>query len=116
MARELATELLDWVGLADHMHDFPPTLSDGQKQRIAVARAVINKPLLLIADEPTANLDQEAGYRIIRLLEELNKTGTTIIVATHNKALIDDFGYPELALSQGQLIEQYRGGTNAYAF
>lgn len=114
-ARQHARELLQWVGLENHLNDFPTTLSDGQKQRIAVARAIINRPLLLIADEPTGNLDQDSGYRLIRLFEELNKLGTTIIVATHNKAMIADFSYPELEIVHGQILTRGRGGEESYA-
>ncbi|WP_032112490.1 cell division ATP-binding protein FtsE [Candidatus Paracaedibacter symbiosus] len=107
-SRIYAKELLDWVGLGQHMSDYPAILSDGQKQRVAVARAVIGRPLLLLADEPTGNLDYEAGYRLLRLFEELNKIGTTVIVATHNKNLISEFSYPELELYQGRLISRGR--------
>lgn len=105
-ARQHAQELLEWVGLGQHLNDMPAILSDGQKQRVAIARAVINRPLLLLADEPTGNLDYESGYRLLRLFEELNKIGTTIIIATHNKNLIAEFNYPELELYQGRLITQ----------
>ncbi|MBX3487673.1 MAG: ATP-binding cassette domain-containing protein [Candidatus Paracaedibacteraceae bacterium] len=103
-ARTHAKELLQWVGLGQHLFEMPYTLSDGQKQRVAIARAVITRPLLLLADEPTGNLDHEAGYRLLRLFEELNKIGTTVILATHNKALISEFPYPELELYQGRLV------------
>ena len=103
-ARTHARELLQWVGLGQHLYEMPFTLSDGQKQRVAIARAVITRPLLLLADEPTGNLDYEAGYRLLRLFEELNKIGTTVILATHNKNLIAEFPYPELELYQGRLV------------
>ncbi|AIK96006.1 cell division ATP-binding protein FtsE [Candidatus Odyssella acanthamoebae] len=103
-ARTHAKELLQWVGLGQHLYEMPYTLSDGQKQRVAIARAVITRPLLLLADEPTGNLDHESGYRLLRLFEELNKIGTTVILATHNKALIAEFPYPEVELHQGRLI------------
>ena len=105
-ARQHAIELLEWVGLGQHMYDMPTILSDGQKQRVAIARAVINRPLLLLADEPTGNLDYESGYRLLRLFEELNKIGTTVIIATHNKNLICEFNYPELEVYQGRLVTQ----------
>lgn len=104
IARSNAKELLQWVGLGNHLQDYPNTLSDGQKQRVAVARAVITRPLLLIADEPTGNLDQDSAFRLMRLFEELNKIGTTVIVATHNKNLIAQFPYPELEIVHGQII------------
>lgn len=107
IARTHARELLQWVGLGNHLMDYPETLSDGQKQRVAVARAVITRPLLLLADEPTGNLDHDAAFRLIRLFEELNKIGTTVIVATHNKNLINHFQHNELELTQGQLLVRH---------
>ncbi len=96
-------ELLNWVGLGDHMHSKPPLLSGGQKQRVAVARAVITRPKLLLADEPTGNLDDQIGTRLLHLFDELNRLGTTVIVATHNMGLVSRFGHPQLHLSNGQL-------------
>lgn len=81
-------ELLDWVGLGHRLHAEPATLSGGEKQRAAIARAVIAKPDLLIADEPTGNVDAAMGARLIRLLSEMNRMGTTVIVATHDLDLI----------------------------
>jgi len=82
--------LLKWVGLGARPHALPPTLSGGEKQRGAIARSVIAKPEILIADEPTGNVDDDIGRRLIRLFAELNRLGTTTIIATHNKALIPD--------------------------
>ena len=109
-ARNHAKELLQWVGLGQHLYDYPSTLSDGQKQRVSIARAVITRPLLLLADEPTGNLDYESGYRLLRLFDELNKIGTTVILATHNKGLISEFNHPELELYQGRLMNVDRDG------
>ena len=113
-ARVYAKELLEWVGLGQHLTDYPTILSDGQKQRVAVARAVIGRPLMLLADEPTGNLDYESGYRLLRLFEELNKIGTTVVVATHNKNLIAEFSYPGLELYQGRLISRGREAFKVY--
>jgi cell division transport system ATP-binding protein len=96
-------ELLRWVGLENHIHSRPPILSGGQKQRVAIARAVIARPQLLLADEPTGNVDDKIAERLMHLLEELNKIGTTIIVATHNQALVSAFSYPRLHLEGGEL-------------
>jgi cell division transport system ATP-binding protein len=112
-ARTYAKELLDWVGLAEHCDFLPETLSDGQKQRVAIARAVITRPLILLADEPTGNVDDRAAYKLILLLEELNKIGTTIIVATHNKNLLEAFSHPELHLTQGQLSSRYQKNSQS---
>lgn len=97
-------ELLDWVGLGDHKDKQPNTLSGGQQQRIAIARAVISQPKLLLADEPTGNLDDEIGFRLMGLFEQLNKMGTTIIIATHNTQIIREFGHPCLTLHEGKLL------------
>ncbi len=101
---EHVTELLKWVGLADQINARPPTLSGGQKQRVAIARAVISRPSLLLADEPTGNVDEQSAMRILRLFEELNKIGTTVVIATHNESLVGQFSYPALRLTDGKLI------------
>ena len=97
------TELLAWVGLKDHMQARPPTLSGGQQQRVAIARAVISRPSLLLADEPTGNIDDQMGLRLIHLFEELNRLGTTVIIATHSQQLVERLGYAQLQLTDGQL-------------
>ena len=94
-------ELLAWVGLENHMHARPPTLSGGQKQRASIARAVIARPKLLLADEPTGNVDDRMGFRLMHLLEELNKLGTAIVVATHNEHIVEQLGHPVMALTDG---------------
>lgn len=96
-------ELLDWVGLEEHKQALPETLSGGQQQRIAIARAVIAQPKLLLADEPTGNLDDEIGFRLMGLFEQLNRMGTTIVIATHNPHIIEQFGHPCLRLHSGTL-------------
>ncbi len=101
--REHAAELLAWVGLGDHLDALPPTLSGGQKQRVAIARAVIGRPQLLIADEPTGNVDDRIAIRLMRLFEELNRLGTTIVIATHNLQLVRESRHPELRLDAGAL-------------
>ncbi len=101
-------ELMDWVGLGDYTNALPLTLSGGQQQRIAIARAIIAHPKLLLADEPTGNLDDEIGMRLMSLFEQLNKTGTTIVIATHNQAMMDHFDHPRLMLDQGHLQRQER--------
>ena len=97
------TELLTWVGLKNHMQARPPTLSGGQQQRVAIARAVISRPRLLLADEPTGNVDDDMAYRLIHLFEELNKLGTTIVIATHNQHLVERLGHGSLKLIDGHL-------------
>jgi cell division transport system ATP-binding protein len=97
------TELLTWVGLQDHLDARPPTLSGGQQQRVAIARAVITRPKLLLADEPTGNVDDPMAMRLMHLFEELNKLGTTIVIATHNEALVERLGHPSLQFEGGWL-------------
>ncbi len=97
------TELLNWVELGAQMQAKPPTLSGGEKQRVAIARAVINRPQLLIADEPTGSMDPEMGLRLMHLFQELNKLGTTVVIATHDIELIRRFPCPVMYLKQGTL-------------
>ena len=101
--RDNVREMLEWVGLADKLDAKPPTLSGGQQQRVAIARAVVARPKLLVADEPTGNVDDTMALRLLRLFEELNKLGTTLIIATHNAALARQFNRPVLHLENGEL-------------
>ncbi len=103
------TELLDWVGLGDQIHSLPSTMSGGQQQRVAIARAVITRPRLLLADEPTGNLDDEIGFRLMNLFEQLNRMGTTILIATHNQIITEKFSHPRLILEKGAMrVEETR--------
>ncbi len=105
--RNNVEELMHWVGLGDHMNALPNTMSGGQQQRIAIARAVITRPRLLLADEPTGNLDDEIGFRLMHLFEQLNRMGTTILIATHNQLMMDKFNHTRLILDKGHLrVEQ----------
>lgn len=102
--RSDVTDLLRWVGLQERMHAYPPVLSGGEKQRAAIARAVIAQPDLLLADEPTGNVDPAMARRLIRLFAELNKLGTTVIIATHDIALMDQYDHARrLVLNDGRL-------------
>lgn len=101
--REDVAELLAWVGLKDRMHAMPPTLAGGEKQRLAIARAVVNRPDILLADEPTGNVDHEMGLRIMRLFVELNRMGTTVLIATHDQDMVARSGMPILHLQEGRL-------------
>ncbi len=100
---EQVEELLAWVGLKDRMQARPPILSGGEKQRVAIARAVINRPRLLLADEPTGNLDEDLSRRLVHLFLELNKVGTTVVVATHDLRLVHGIDAPRLHLADGTL-------------
>lgn len=97
-------ELLTWVGLKRRMHAMPATLSGGEKQRLAIARAVVGRPDILLADEPTGNVDHDMGLRILRLFVELNRMGTTVLLATHDQDLVARSGKPVLHLEDGRLV------------
>ena len=96
--RKRVMELLQWVELDRSIQSTPATLSGGEKQRVAIARAVINRPELLLADEPTGNVDNDIAPKLMKLFVELNKLGTTVVIATHSEKLITDFAYPRLHL------------------
>lgn len=97
-------EMLDWVGLGDRMDDRPPTLSGGEKQRLAIARAVVTRPELILADEPTGSVDAAMGERLLKLFQSLNKLGTTVLIASHDEALAAASGATVLRLEGGRLI------------
>jgi cell division transport system ATP-binding protein len=101
--RREVIDLLKWVGLGERMDALPPILSGGEKQRAAIARAVIGRPEILLADEPTGNVDPTLGKRLLRLFVELNKIGTAIVIATHDITLMDQFDARRLVLHQGRL-------------
>ncbi len=99
------TDLLGWVGLGTQLDARPAALSGGEQQRVAIARAVIARPRLLLADEPTGNLDDVQAGRLMQLLQEMNRQGTTVVVATHNIALVDRYPAPVLELLEGRLVQ-----------
>ena len=99
-------ELIEWVGLKSFINTKPKLLSGGQQQRVAIARAVINNPEILIADEPTGNVDDEMAKKLLFLFLELNKMGTTVIIATHSTNLIKQFNFPVLHLQDGYLTKE----------
>jgi cell division transport system ATP-binding protein len=101
--RNEVTELLHWVGLGERMWALPPVLSGGEKQRAAIARAVIARPQLLLADEPTGNVDPVLARRLLRLFIELNKSGTSVVIATHDIALMDLLDARRLVLHEGRM-------------
>ena len=101
--KKRVTELLQWVELDKHLKAPASTLSGGEKQRVAIARAVINRPELLLADEPTGNVDNDIAAKLMKLFVELNKLGTTVVIATHSEKLISDFAYPRLHLQNKNL-------------
>ncbi len=101
--RAEVVELLRWVGLGERMHVMPTVLSGGEKQRAAIARALIVRPDLLLADEPTGNVDPSLGRKLLRLFMELQELGTAVIIATHDLALMDQYDAPRLVLADGHL-------------
>ena len=101
--RREVTELLQWVGLGERLSALPPVLSGGEKQRAAIARALIARPEILLADEPTGNVDPSLAQRLLRLFIELNKTGTAIVIATHDIALMDEYDARRLVLHDGRM-------------
>ncbi len=102
--RAEVVELLHWVGLGERMHVYPPVLSGGEKQRAAIARALIGRPELLLADEPTGNVDPPLAKRLLRLFVELHKSGTSVVIATHDLGLMDQFDRARrLVLGEGRL-------------
>ncbi|MCB1445356.1 MAG: cell division ATP-binding protein FtsE [Rhizobiaceae bacterium] len=96
-------ELLKWVGLGDRVNVLPPVLSGGEKQRVAIARALIDQPELLLADEPTGNVDPPMARRILKLLQELNRFGTAVVIATHDLTLMDQIAARRMILDSGRL-------------
>ncbi|MCC7347290.1 MAG: ATP-binding cassette domain-containing protein, partial [Variibacter sp.] len=101
--RQEIIELLRWVGLGDRLWALPPVLSGGEKQRAAIARAIISRPELLLADEPTGNVDPNLAQRLLRLFVELNRSGTSVVIATHDIALMNQYDAGRLVLHDGRL-------------
>jgi cell division transport system ATP-binding protein len=98
-------QVLKWVGLQHRMNAMPDELSGGEQQRIAIARALVNDPKLVLADEPTGNLDPDLSLEIMNLFREINASGTTLVVATHNRELIRRVGHRTIVLDHGQIVE-----------
>jgi cell division transport system ATP-binding protein len=111
--RRDVTSILEWVGLGDAMQASPRALSGGEQQRVAIARAVVPRPGILLADEPTGSVDEAIGQRILRLFEELNRLGTAIVIATHNRSLIERFPHARLELNDGNLVRLPGGGNRS---
>ena len=111
--RQDVAELLAWVGLGSRMHAMPATLAGGERQRLAIARAVVNRPEILLADEPTGNVDHEMALRIYRLFVELNRLGATVLIATHDQDMVARSGRPVLHLENGRLTRHAPQGPAA---
>ncbi|RCW17160.1 cell division ATP-binding protein FtsE [Streptococcus gallolyticus] len=107
-------EVLDLVGLKHKMRSFPDQLSGGEQQRVAIARAIVNNPKVLIADEPTGNLDPEISWEIMQLLERINLQGTTVLMATHNKQIVDNLRHRVIAIEDGRIVRDEEEGEYGY--
>src|SRR3989339_822915 len=107
---EFVPQVLDMVGLSEKMHNFPNELSGGEKQRVAIARAMIHRPEVIVADEPTGNLDPYNTWEIIKLLMKINELGTTVILATHDKEVINHLSRRVITLDQGKIIRDEEKG------
>lgn len=106
--------VLDLVGLRHRSDAYPNELSGGEQQRIAIARAIVNDPLLVIADEPTGNLDPETSWDIMEIFKEINATGTTIVMATHDKEVVDAMGKRVIAIEKGRIVRDEHEGVYGY--
>ncbi len=103
--KEDVPHVLSLVDLADKMHSFPHELSGGQKQRVAIARAIVNRPEIIIADEPTGNLDPVNTYDIVQILKKINDLGTTVVLTTHNKGIIDHLSRRVITMENGKIVK-----------
>jgi cell division transport system ATP-binding protein len=109
--RQLVPETLEVVGLSGKEKRFPHQLSGGEQQRVAIARAVVNRPQILLCDEPTGNLDQAISLDIVRLLDRINRTGTTIVMATHDHDIVNDLRRRVLQLDDGHVVRDEQDAT-----
>ena len=105
--------ILDLVDLADKAHHFPHQLSGGEQQRVAIGRAIINQPDVIVADEPTGNLDPVNTYEVIDILKKVNELGTTIIITTHNKGVVDSVGKRVITMEKGRIVRDDTQGQYA---
>jgi cell division transport system ATP-binding protein len=112
--RKQVPMILSVVGLADKQKMFPHQLSGGEQQRVSIARAMINNPPIMIADEPTGNLDPDTSWEIMKLLKQINRRGTTIIMATHDKDIVDIMQQRVIALEKGRVVRDEFGGGYGY--
>jgi cell division transport system ATP-binding protein len=111
--RAKVPDILRLTGLSTKLHNYPDQLSGGEQQRVSIARAFVNHPPLLLADEPTGNLDPETSIDIMRLLYRINRTGTTVLVATHDQAMVDKMRRRVLELSRGRIVRDEAAGLYA---
>jgi cell division transport system ATP-binding protein len=112
--RRRVHDVLEWVGLADKADMLPSQLSGGEQQRVAVARALVNNPSVIIADEPTGNLDPDTSWGIMKLFQRINDRGTTIVMATHNKEVVNTMRKRVIAIEEGRIVRDERKGMYGY--
>ena len=112
--RRQVNNVLDLVGLRHRANAYPNELSGGEQQRIAIARAIVNDPVFVIADEPTGNLDPETSWDIMEIFKEINDTGTTIVMATHDKEVVDAMGKRVIAIEHGRIVRDEKEGVYGY--
>lgn len=112
--KELVPETLDMVGLDGKGHRYPDELSGGEQQRVAIARAFVNRPMVLIADEPTGNLDPATSVGIMKLLDRINRTETTVLMSTHDSSVVDQMRKRVIELSEGRLVRDEARGIYGY--
>ena len=113
--KKVVPDVLDLVGLDGKSERYPDQLSGGEQQRVAIARAFVNRPMILIADEPTGNLDPETSIGIMKLLDRINRTGTTVVMATHDVAIVDQMRKRVIELEQGHVVRDQSRGVYGYA-
>ncbi|MGF7430831.1 cell division ATP-binding protein FtsE [Thermoanaerobacterium thermosaccharolyticum] len=106
--------VLSLVGLSDRANSYPQQLSGGEQQRVSIARAIVNEPSILVADEPTGNLDPDTSWEIVKLLSEINKRGTTVIMSTHAKDIVDSMKKRVIALEKGNIVRDEMRGAYGY--
>ena len=114
VVRNQVPQMLDLVGLGKKMNDLPSELSGGEQQRVCIARAFVNRPLILLADEPTGNLDPSTSEGIMRLLHRINRTGTTVVMATHDRGIVDRMRQRVIELDRGSVVRDQDRGVYGY--
>jgi cell division transport system ATP-binding protein len=114
--RKVVPEVVDLVGLEGKMHRMPDELSGGEQQRVAIARAFVNRPMILLADEPTGNIDPATSIGIMKVLDRINRTGTTVVMATHDAAIVDAFRKRVVELEGGRVVRDQSRGVYGQAY
>ncbi|WP_409302794.1 cell division ATP-binding protein FtsE [Peribacillus sp. SCS-155] len=114
--RKRVMEVLDLVGLKHKVRMLPSELSGGEQQRVSIARSIVNSPKVVIADEPTGNLDPETSWDIMNIFEEINKRGTTVIMATHNRDIVNNIKHRVIAIEGGKIVRDEQRGEYGYEF